>query len=131
MSGFSENFGWRAGFGCPALYNATVTKKIISPTPVRSKSNIVPATQPTETRQRKNTDKVVEALHYLVKLCLLAQKMVEIGASQAPQSESSHESRLSYPENAINLYGSAGPWAPQSHPDSHFCLKKMLVLRES
>jgi len=31
MSGFSENFGWRAGFGCPALYaheaRAVVRKK--------------------------------------------------------------------------------------------------------
>jgi len=41
--------------------------------------------------------------------------MVEIGASQAPQSESSPESELSYPANIIpSTYGSAGPRAPQS-----------------
>jgi len=41
--------------------------------------------------------------------------MVEIGASQAPQSESSAESKLSYPANIIpSTYGSAGPRAPQS-----------------
>ena len=75
----------------------------------------MPATQPTDTRQRKNTDKAAEALHYLVKLSLLGQKIVEIGASQAPQSESFLESKLSYPENIIpSTYGSAGPRAPQS-----------------
>jgi len=57
--------------------------------------------------------------------------MVGIGASQAPQSESSPESRLSYPANTINSNWSAGPRAPQSYPDSYFCLKKLLVLRES
>ena len=93
----------------------TIAKKIIFPTPLRSKSNIMPATQPTDTRQRKNTDKAAEALHYLVKLSLLGQKMVEIGASQAPQSESSPKSKLSYPANIIpSTYGSAGPRAPQS-----------------
>ena len=76
--------------------------KKITPTPARSKSNIMPATQPTDTRQRKNTDKAAEALHYLVKLSFLGQKMVEIGASPASQSESSPESRLSYPANTIN-----------------------------
>jgi len=78
--------------------------KNISPTPARSKSNIMPATQPTNARQRKNTDKAAEALHYLVKLSLLGQKMVEIGASQAPQSESSPESKLRYPANTINTW---------------------------
>jgi len=79
-------------------------KKKISPTPARSKSNIMPATQPTDARQRKNTDKAAEALHYLVKLSLLGQRVVEIGASQAPQSESSPESKLSYPANTINTW---------------------------
>ena len=106
-------------------YNATGTKKTISLTPARPKFNIMPATQPTDTRQRKNTDKAAEALHYLVKLSLLGQKMAEIGASQAPQSESSPESRLSYPANTINLDGSAGPRAPQSYPDSHFLPEKI------
>ena len=82
-------------------YNATIAKKITFPTRARSKSNIMPATQPTDTRQRRNTDKGEEALHYLVKLSLLGQQMVEIGASQAPQSESSPESKLSYPANII------------------------------
>jgi len=82
-------------------YNATIAKKIIFPTPARSKSNIMPATQPTDTRQRKNTDKAAQALHCLVKLSLLGQKMVEIGASQAPQSESSPESKLSYLANIL------------------------------
>ena len=91
----------------------------------------MPATQPTDTRQGMNTDKAAEALHYFVKLNLLGQKMVGIGASQEPQSESPPESRLSYPTNTINLYGSAGACAPQSYPNSHFCLKKLLVLRES
>jgi len=59
------------------------------------------ATQPPDTRQRKNTDKAAEALHYLVKLSLLGQKMVEISASQSPQSESSPKSKLSYPANII------------------------------
>jgi len=77
--------------------------KNIPPTPARSKFNIMPATQPTDIRQRNNTDKVAEALHYLVKLSLLGQKVVGIGASQAPQSESSPESRLSYPANTINI----------------------------
>ena len=54
----------------------------------------MPATQPTDTRQRRNTDKTAEVLHFLVKLSLLGQKMVEVGASQAPQSESSPESKL-------------------------------------
>jgi len=63
----------------------------------------MPATQHTGTCQRKNTDKAAEALHYLVKLSLLGQKMVEIGASQAPQSESSPERKLSYPANIINM----------------------------
>ena len=69
-------------------------KIIIFPTPAISKFNIMPETQPTDTRQGKNTDKAAEAFHYLVKLSLLGQKMVEIGASQAPQSESSPESKL-------------------------------------
>ena len=30
--------------------------------------------------------------------------MVEIGASQSPQSESSPESKLSYPANTINIW---------------------------
>ena len=55
-------------------YNATIAKKKISPAPARSKSNIMPATQPTNTHQRKNTNKATEALHYLVKLSLLGQK---------------------------------------------------------
>jgi len=100
----------------PYVYklNKLSNKKKITPTTARSKSNIMPATQPTDTRQRKNTDKAAEALHYLVKLSLLGQKMVGIGASLAPQSKSAPESKLSYPENTINLYVSGGPWAPQS-----------------
>jgi len=78
-------------------------KKIISPTPARSKSNITPATQSSDTRSRNSTDKTTEALHYLLKLSLLGQKMVEIGASQAAKSESSAGSRLSYPANTINV----------------------------
>ena len=35
----------------------------VSLTPARSKSNIMSATHPTNTRQRKNTDKAAEALH--------------------------------------------------------------------
>jgi len=58
-------------------YNTTIAIKKISPTLARSKSNIMPATQPTDTRQRKNTDKAAEALHYLVKLSLLGQRVVE------------------------------------------------------
>ena len=73
-------------------------------------SNIMPATQPTDTCHRKNTDKAADALQYLVKLCFLGQKMLETGASQAPQSESSPASELSYPANTINLYESTG-WA--------------------
>ena len=64
----------------------------------------MPGTQPTDTRQRKHTDKAAETLHYLVKLSLLGQKMVEIGASQAPQSESSPVSKLSYPANTIYIW---------------------------
>ena len=41
-------------------------RKKITPTPGRPKSNVVPATQNTSTRQRKNADKAPEALHYLV-----------------------------------------------------------------
>jgi len=59
----------------------------------------MPATQPTDARQRRNTDKAAEALHYLVKPSLLGQKMVEI-----PQGESSPESKLSYPANTINTW---------------------------
>jgi len=62
------------------------------------------ATQPTDMRQRNNTDKATEALHYLVNFSLLGQKMVEIGASQVPQSESSPDSKLSYPTNTINIW---------------------------
>jgi len=51
-----------------------MAKKEISPEPTGSKSNIMPATLPTETRQRKNTDKAAEALHYFVKFSLLGQK---------------------------------------------------------
>jgi len=85
-------------------YNATIAKRKISPTPAWSKSNLMPATQPTDMRQRKNTDKATEALHCLVKLSLLGQKMVEIGASQVPQSESSPDSKLSYLTNTINIW---------------------------
>ena len=49
-------------------------KKKISPTPPRSKSNLIPSTQGTDTRQRKNTHKAAEALHYLVKLSFLGKK---------------------------------------------------------
>jgi len=84
-------------------YNATIAKNNNLPNTRKAKSNIMPETQPTYTRQRKNTDKAAEALHYLVKLSLLGQKVVEIGASQSPQSESSPESKLSYPANTINI----------------------------
>jgi len=91
------------GQKCMSFRTTQPSLKTISPTPSRSKYNIMPATQPTDTHQRNNTDKAAEALHYLVKLSLLGQWMVEIGASQAPQSESSSESKLGYPANTINI----------------------------
>ena len=76
-------------------------------------SNIMPARQPTDTCHRKNIDKAAEPLQDLVKLWFLGQKIVKIGASQAPQSESPPASELSYPASTINLCGSTGPSPPQ------------------
>jgi len=109
-------------------YDATVAGGMVSPAPAGSGSNIMPATQPTDTCRRKNTDKAAEAF-YLVKLSLLGQKIEEIGESQAPQSESSPGSKLPGKYNRNMELLDLGLRNPSLTPI--IAWEKFLVLRET
>ena len=92
-------------------YNATIAKKtnLSNTREVKIQHNASNTTyRRTLKKEYSSTDKAAEALHYLVKLSLLGQKMMEIGESQAPQSEFSPESKLSYPANTINTWKCLG-----------------------